>query len=303
MDENLDFYKATRDDFESIFQIIELTGWGETREDIERVMKNPNSTYITVVDRITGEMVGITLAVAYNKFGFIGHVIVKPEFRGMGIGYELMIEAIDHLKFQGCQTIKLDAVAKAKTLYERSGFTFELNSLRYQYEIIDDSSFDLLIKNINANFEKHSISRIKKDEIQVIAKKDSEIFGVNRENEIELFFDDYPELAFVIRNNDNSIAGYTISQFEYGILKLRFGYSESVYVMTQILKTLVDNCKKKSDFKAIKLGILENNLESIAILEKIGFKKTSFSLRMYWGKKSDISLHPSIFAIGDPAKG
>ncbi|NHJ49856.1 MAG: GNAT family N-acetyltransferase [Asgard group archaeon] len=300
---NLDFYTASLDDLESIFKIIDITGWGETREDIERVMKNPSCSYISVVDRITGEMIGITLAVAFNDFGFIGHVIVNPDFRGMGIGEELMIEAINHLKFKGCKTIKLDAVDKAKSLYERVGFKFELNSLRYQYEIKNDDSITFLLESLKKYQSQFQTSKIEEQDLKQIYKIDKETFGVDRHNLLLLFYEDYPELSFITRDSKNEIIGYNFGQYQNGILKLRAGMSVSTNTLVQHLKEAIIAVKEKSDFKFIKFGILENNIESVKLLEKLGFIKTSYSLRMYWGKKSTISINSTLFAIGDPAKG
>ena len=83
MSERLDFVFGEREDLEDIFRIADTTGWGETKDDILRYIRNPHHKYIMIVDP-EGVIVAITLAVVYNEIGFIGHVIVEPELRGMG---------------------------------------------------------------------------------------------------------------------------------------------------------------------------------------------------------------------------
>ncbi|NHK30517.1 MAG: GNAT family N-acetyltransferase [Asgard group archaeon] len=303
MIENLDFYIANLDDLVSIFKIIDITGWGETIQDIENVLKNPNNTYVTVVDRISGEMVGITLAVSYGTIGFIGHVIVLPKYRGMGIGKELMIEAINHLQFSGCKTIKLDAVDKALSLYERVGFIFELNSLRYQYEITETNTLEKLILQLKLYDHEFAVFNTKEDDLVDIFNADKKFFGADREVLLQTFFDEYPELAFIIKDANDLLVGYSFGSYQNGILKIRSSISDSVNTTANLILAAISSLKADKNLKSIKIGILENNKYGLQTLEELGFIKTSFSLRMYWGEKTSATTHPGIFAIGDPAKG
>jgi len=65
---------------------------------------------------------GICVATPYGRAGFIGELIVAPEWRGHGIGRHLMEGAIRHLHARGVQTVFLDGVPLAVPLYERLGF-------------------------------------------------------------------------------------------------------------------------------------------------------------------------------------
>ncbi|NHJ40007.1 MAG: GNAT family N-acetyltransferase [Asgard group archaeon] len=300
---NLDFYKANLNDLNNIFKIIDITGWGETIQDIQRVLKNPYNKYITVVDRESGEMIGITLAVSYGTTGFIGHVVVLPEYRGMGIGKELMIEAINHLKFNGCKTIKLDAVDKARSLYERVGFRFELNSLRYQFEITQTKTLDNLINKLNEYKLDFPVLEANDNDLEEILIADKEFFGANREALLISFFNDYPELTFIAKDMNNKLVGYCFGQYQNGILKIRIGIGDSIKTIVNLIKEAIITLKDKKAINFVKIGLLENSNFKPNILEDLGFIKTSFSLRMFWGEKTSSTTNPAIFAIGDPAKG
>ncbi|MCG3252946.1 MAG: GNAT family N-acetyltransferase [Candidatus Heimdallarchaeota archaeon] len=300
---NLDFYIATLEDFEDIYKLIDLTGWGEARDDIKRTMLNPNSTYITVIDNETAEMIGITLAVSFGQIGVIGHVIVNPNFRGMGIGQELMNEAMRILEFQGCKTIKLDAVEKAKTLYERVGFVFELNSLRYKITIENPSNLNDLITKTKKYEQKFPVINCKEDDLVQIIEADKEFFGGNRENLLFPLFEDFPEFSFITRDKDDSLAGYLFGTFQNGVLKLRIGIADSFESTMDLLRAALEAVKTKEEVQTIALGILENSIWGIKVLKELGFEQTSYSLRMYYGVKTPATTNPEIFAIGDPAKG
>ena len=44
--DQLDFSQGTEKDFNDIFKIIDSVGWGETKEDIIRALKNPDNEYV-----------------------------------------------------------------------------------------------------------------------------------------------------------------------------------------------------------------------------------------------------------------
>ncbi len=303
MIENLDFYRPTIEDLVSIVKVIDVTDWGETEADIRRALRNKNNKYITLISREEGFMVGITLAVSYGNIGFIGHVVTLPKFRNMGLGQELMIEAINLLKVKGCRTIKLDAVKKTESLYKRVGFTFEINSLRFKYEINSQEDIQKLLDRLNSVEQQFPVFNIKEDNLSQIFEADKEIFGGNREDFLLSLFEEFPEYAFITQDIENYLAGYLFGTFQNGNLKLKAGISDSYNSTINLIKAALLTVKDSDDLKVISIGVLENSKWGIKAMEELGFKQTSFSLRMYFGEKSDASLNPVIFAIGDPAWG
>jgi hypothetical protein len=61
-------------------------------------------------------------AVSYERSGWIGNLLVRPELRHRGIGKSLMNEAIASLEHSGMKTVWLTASPSGKPLYERLGF-------------------------------------------------------------------------------------------------------------------------------------------------------------------------------------
>ncbi|MBN1329607.1 MAG: GNAT family N-acetyltransferase [Candidatus Heimdallarchaeota archaeon] len=303
MPEDLDFYLANKDDIEGIFKIIDLTGWGETFEDISRVMNNPSNKYLTVFNTKTYEFVGITLMVLNGRIGFIGHVIVIPEYRMMGIAEELMKEAINYMKFHGCSTIKLDAVEKAISLYERVGFKFEVNSHRYLKEISNINDIDNLLKICLTIKQDSVIRNIIEDDLALIFETDSKIYGGNREDFLFTLFDDFPGLSFIANDSTGQLVGYLFGTFRNGMVKLRAGICDSISTAIHLIKSTLIACKELKGLKSIKISITENSSFGIEVMEKLGFEKIGQSYRMYWGKETEATRNPIIFAIGDPAKG
>jgi hypothetical protein len=59
----------------------------------------------------------------------------------------------------------------------------------------------------------------------------------------------------------------------------------------------------KSTGEGLKIGVLEDNKEALEILRKHGFKETSFSWRMLYGKDTEATLSRHLYAICCPARG
>jgi ribosomal protein S18 acetylase RimI-like enzyme len=73
-----------------------------------------------------GEACGICLASLVSRgVGHITQICVTPEYRGRGLGYELLRRSLVGLAAHGCRQVTLtvtSANAEARQLYERSGF-------------------------------------------------------------------------------------------------------------------------------------------------------------------------------------
>lgn len=54
--------------------------------------------------------------------GYLWGVYVLPEFRGHGIGSQLISECLNYLRKSGCQNVTLHAGEKSAALYRRHGF-------------------------------------------------------------------------------------------------------------------------------------------------------------------------------------
>jgi ribosomal protein S18 acetylase RimI-like enzyme len=291
------------DDLDEIFEIIDLTGWGERKEDIQGVIKNPDNQYITAVDLETNQMIGIILAVKNGNFGYVAHVIVRPEYRQMGIGQELMNEGMNHLKYHGCKTVKLDAVPQAITLYERTGFKPEIKSLRLLLDISTKELMDACKENRKKFAINCSIFSVKECDLSEILDIDREIFGADRRNFLMTLFDLYPEYTLIARDNKGKVLGYSFGLYKNNCLTLKAGMCDSVETCASLIDAAINEASVNESLKSVYIGTLENSKYGLEVLKTLGFKETKYSLRMYFGEKADTANNPKIFAIGDPAKG
>ncbi|MFC3195837.1 GNAT family N-acetyltransferase [Marinicella sediminis] len=117
---------------EDIIQMIDWAaaeGWNPGLNDAHCYqLADPNGFFVGMID---DQMVACISAVRYQGFGFIGFYMVKPEYRGRGLGMHIWYHAMEYLS--GCQ-IGLDGVVAQRKNYEKSGFRMAHKSIRYAWQ-------------------------------------------------------------------------------------------------------------------------------------------------------------------------
>lgn len=69
-----------------------------------------------------GESVGICSALINGNSGWLGHILVLPEFRNQGIGRAMTEFLISFLKERGCESMVLTATEMGEPIYRKCGF-------------------------------------------------------------------------------------------------------------------------------------------------------------------------------------
>ena len=119
--------------------------FAEERPPIRRLTKlfddavagdSPFKLFFAVVgDELCG-MLSLAIAPTTQDagcFGYLDDVFVLEQYRGQGIGTELMREALNHARKSGCVRVELGTRRdniRARRLYERLGFQ-EVDGVRY----------------------------------------------------------------------------------------------------------------------------------------------------------------------------
>jgi len=100
-----------------------LAGWNQTEDDWRLFLNEPSSTCFAAVH--DGRVVGTVAALRYGEddMGWIGMMLVDPEYRRLGIGRRLLQHAVERLA--SCRAIKLDATPAGEPLYAAMGFVGE----------------------------------------------------------------------------------------------------------------------------------------------------------------------------------
>ena len=120
--------KAARHEVDLVISWANSEGWNPGIHDAETFYTtDANGFFVGILE---SEPVASISAVAYTaSFGFLGFYIVKPPFRGQGLGTEIWNAGMKYLEGRN---IGLDAVLEQQKLYERKGFWPCYKSVRHQ---------------------------------------------------------------------------------------------------------------------------------------------------------------------------
>ena len=138
---------AAAEDWQTFLRLAEALyrEWGEERPPKRRLTKlfddaiAPASSFKLFFAVVGDELCGmLSLAIVpttqgAGSFGYLDDVFVLEQYRGQGIGAELMREAVNHARENGCVRVELGTRwdnVRARLLYERLGFE-EVDGVRY----------------------------------------------------------------------------------------------------------------------------------------------------------------------------
>lgn len=110
----------------------------KAEEIFEKINSNPD--HIVAVAELDGKIVGATTLLIEPKFihsgGMVGHiedVVVDKNFQGQKIGEKIMTYLLEIAKNRGCYKTILDCADDVKSFYEKLGFRYVANELRFDY--------------------------------------------------------------------------------------------------------------------------------------------------------------------------
>lgn len=118
-------------------QLVQQAGWNQLEADWHRALAlHPAGCFIAeqvipaTGDPATGKPVGTVTTCIFGEVAWIAMVLVDVSARNQGIGKKLIEHAIGYLDGLAIETLRLDATAFGKGLYEKLGFEEEYEVVR-----------------------------------------------------------------------------------------------------------------------------------------------------------------------------
>ena len=259
-------------------------GWTSTRSDFEElVLFDPNGCFIA---EMSSKPVGMVCSISYGTFGFVGNLIVRPEYRGEGRGFDLMEHAMDYLQSRATSVVMLDAVPKAVSLYECLGFEVVCRSLRLAGSVEPKSS--------------PRMHQMDEKNLKQVLSLDQELFGGDRSLFLKKSLEKNPDLSLVCES-ENEIVGFMMGSRRHGHVRLApWALSGFPGLAQEMLRAFA----RKTGSATIRVGVLEKNENAVRLLKNYGFHKQSHSWRMVKGISPDaVHLADGLYAIGSPMRG
>jgi len=256
-----------RDDLPACLTLKRLAGWNQLPEDWEIFLSlRPHGCFVAVAD---DRVVGTVTTIDYEgRFSWIGMVLVHPDFRRRGIGTALMQAAVDSLK--DCETIKLDATAAGKQVYDRLGFVDEYRLARFVREGQTPRTIPAM--------GRPDPCAMTTDHLRDVAKLDAAAFGVDRSRVLELWLRRTPRYAFVLLREGRPVAycmGRPGANFEtIGPLVATEEAHAEALVLAAVREMFV---------KPICIDLFDCHPRFASLLECFGFSLQREFVRMYRG--------------------
>jgi GNAT superfamily N-acetyltransferase len=270
-------------DISAALRLKELARWNQTENDWRRLLRlEPGGCFCATID---DELVGTTTNTTYGlDLAWIGMVLVDPQHRKLGIGTKLMHVAMEYLSKAGVATIKLDATQAGRPLYEKLGFKEESVIERWEGTAgpggVSSPRLD---------------SAVRKEALVL----DSDAFGAERSNLIEMLIDDCHVTPLVARDGEGGLTGYGLARSGTAAVYVGPVIAKSREASTTLLGGLLSQVPGQRAYIDLNTAF-EGGRE---ILAARGFAKQRDLIRMSYGKESKAGLSPSIFAIAGPEVG
>src|ERR1051325_9002036 len=130
---DMNIRRMTRGERDMLVEWAAHEGWNPGLDDAEVFWATDPEGFVAA--EIEGELIGGGSIVAYEKkYGFIGLFIVRPEYRGRGLGNQLWGELNRRLlaRLDADAAIGLDGVFNMQHYYAGGGFRFVCRDLRFE---------------------------------------------------------------------------------------------------------------------------------------------------------------------------
>lgn len=265
--------RMTRDEVEFALDLAAGEGWNPGINDGECFFATDQNGFF--VGELDGELVGSISAVSYgDSFGFMGLFIVRPAYRGKGIGTLLAEAGFAHM---ADRNIGLDGVVEQQPSYLRHGFRMAYRNLRYE--------------GVGGGSMPDGVVDISEVPFEELLEYDTGMFPVPRLQFLRCWIDQPGAVALAVIDND-SLAGYGV------IRQCRIGYKIGPLFADDehIAETLFAALSSRVPGKTIFLDVPEVNLAAVELAERHHMNVVFETARMYSKKEPIISLN-RIFGV------
>ena len=111
---------------------LQPEGWPDIRDEYRGYLENHFCFPIKVVHE--NQIVGVGVLIHFGKTAWLGHIIVDPEKRNMGLGRLIVNQLLDLAEEKGIQSISLVATDLGYPVYLKTGFVLQTRYLFFRRE-------------------------------------------------------------------------------------------------------------------------------------------------------------------------
>jgi GNAT superfamily N-acetyltransferase len=272
---NIAISNMNKSEVQTAIQWAQTEGWNPGVHDAECFYNtDPNGFYKATLNR---QLVGAVSIVKYSSnFAFAGFYIVKPDYRGKGVGLTLLNFVLDT-----CKNLNLgiDGVVSMQQRYKQAGFKTAYNNTRYAGVI-------------NGKFSNKCVV-IQKADLSKIAAFDSRFFPVTRKKFLECWLYQKDGSALMMQDDVNGeIKGYGVIRKCFQGYKIGPLFAENKETAELLLSSLAVTASGAEVF----LDVPEPNLAGVTLTKELGMVPVFSTVRMYTKAAPELPLN-KIFGV------
>jgi len=275
---------------EDVDQAIRLSrdeGWNQSLKDWALLCGNGENVCIAARDGNT--IIGTATAMVYNKqVAWIGMVLVNREYRGKGVGKNLLSTLLEELK-PGL-AIKLDATPAGQPVYKKFGF-------KEEYLIYRMTCPSASVKSLSPGDEGLA-EQVRPDSMGEIVDYDGQVFGAKRQQLLNYLLENDPGNAWLIRQGTD-LCGLALGRKGSHFYQIGPVHASS----TQEAKELITRILKGIEGNPVGIDILEDKKELIKWLKTLGFSSQRHFVRMFGKENPFPGIPGEQFLIAGPEFG
>lgn len=260
-------------------------GWAASREQFKLYLEHdPEGCFIAMEE---DRPVGMVTTTCLSPSGWIANLIVEPDYRSRGIGRDLMVHGLEHLRERNATTVRLDGDPQGIPLYRALGFEDEHESCR----------FTLRESENPPTLDDSSAEKMSARDLDEVAALDAVSFGANRRRFLALKIS-VAEISVVRRRKGKIVAFLLASPTDRG---LRIGPCSAA--SCDDARCLITAAVSAASGRPILIGLPALNTEALTMFSELGFEQAQSCLRMRLGPPIAAGDPTRVFAISSGAIG
>ena len=244
-------------------------GWNPGLHDAGLFWATDPEAYIAA--DLDGQLIGGGAITSYGgEFGFMGFFIVRPEFRGRGLGDILWHARRDRLlaRLRPGASIGMDGVFAMQDYYAKGGFVFSHRNLRFQVDIAEPPEW-------TSGEEIIPLAEFAFDEVQAY---DRTCFPAPRPRFLQGWINQPDALALGCRRNGR-LAGFGVARRCLQGCKIGPLFADDA----EVAEALYADLAGFATGGPLYLDAPENNPEAMALVQRHGMTEVFGCARMYLG--------------------
>ncbi len=266
--DNLHIRAMSRSEFDILVSWAADEGWNPGRYDADIFWNTDPDGFIAA--EMDGELIGGGSIVSYQgNFGFMGFFIIKPEYRGQGLGRKLWFARRRKLesRLSSSACIAMDGVFDMQAFYSKGGFKFSHREIRFE-------------GTGKATPLPDSVTPLSQIPFESVFHYDTAHFPTERSAFLKAWIAQPESLALGIMDGEQ-LAGYGVIRRCQNGFKIGPLFADNAEFATDLFNALSSH----ADGEAFFIDVPEINDSAMQLVKSRGLKEVFGCARMYFGNK------------------